>query len=132
MVSVLGKLVVKRSCAGLGLFARVNLKKGLRVIEYSGEHITAEEADIRGGKYLFALNKKTIIDGKNRGNLARYINHSCRPNCYAEINAAETRVFIFTKRAIKAGEELGYNYGQEYFNDLIKPSGCRCLKCQGL
>ena len=129
MAKLSTRLVVKRSRAGLGLFTMAPLKKGVRVIEYTGEPITSAEADNRGGKYLFTLNKKTIIDGQGRENKARYINHSCRPNCYAEINAAETRVFIFAKRAIKAGEELSYNYGKEYFADVIKPGGCRCLKC---
>ncbi len=129
MTNLFTKLVVRRSRAGLGLFTTVDLKRGGRIIEYTGEHITSEEADRRGGKYLFTLTKKTIIDGKGRENKARYTNHSCRPNCYAEINAAETRVFIFAKRAIKADEELNYNYGSEYFNDVIKPNGCRCLKC---
>ena len=131
MVNLSNRVMVKRSRAGLGLFAKVDLKKGTRIIEYIGEHITPAEADHRGGKYLFTLNKKIVIDGKSRDNLARYINHSCRPNCYAEVNAAETRVFIFAKRAIKADEELSYHYGKEYFDDLIKPIGCRCLKCQG-
>ncbi len=130
MVNLSNRLVVRRSRAGLGLFAKVNFKKGARIVEYTGEHITSAEADRRGGKYLFTLNKKTVIDGKGRDNLARYINHSCRPNCYAEVNAAETRVFIFAKRTIKADEELSYNYGKEYFADLIKPIGCQCLKCQ--
>ena len=130
MLKKANRLKVKRSQSGLGLFTQVDLKKGARIIEYTGDRITPAEADCRGGKYLFTLNKKTIIDGKNRSNLARYINHSCRPNCYTEINSTETRVFVFARRAIKAGEELSYNYGKEYFNDLIKPNGCRCLKCQ--
>ena len=92
--------------------------------------ISDAEANRRGGKYLFELNGKQTIDGKGRENLARYINHSCRPNCYPELNAAETRVFIYAKRNIKPGEELTYDYGRDYFKRIIKPEGCRCSKCQ--
>jgi SET domain-containing protein len=124
------KVIVKKSSAGLGLFAGKAFKKGQRIIEYTGETITAEEANRRGGRYLFELNDKKTIDGKGRENVARYINHSCRPNCYPELNFAETRVFIIAKRNIKAGEELTYHYGPHYFKEIIKPAGCRCEKCR--
>ena len=122
-------VIVKRSSAGLGLFAAVPIAKGDLVIEYTGETINEEEANRRGGKYLFELNEKRTIDGTDRKNIARYINHSCRPNCYPEMNASETRVFIYAKRNIKAGEELTYHYGKDYFKQLIEPAGCRCAKC---
>lgn len=118
---------VKRSQSGLGLYAARPFKKGSRVIEYTGETIPEVEADRRGGKYLFKINKKRCIDGRGRENLARYINHSCAPNCRPEINAAETRVFIFAKRAIAPGEELTYNYGSEYAKEYCAP--CRCAAC---
>ena len=121
------KLVqVKRSRSGLGLFAAAPFKKGDLVIEYTGEVITETEANRRGGKYLFELNDKWAIDGKGRENLARYINHSCKPNCYPELNEDETRVFIYAKRKISPGEEITYDYGKDYFERLIKPYGCRC------
>jgi SET domain-containing protein len=91
--------------------------------------VSEAEANRRGGKYLFELNDKKTIDGKARVNIARYINHSCKPNCFPELNIAETRVFIFSKRNIKAGEEITYDYGKTYFNDIIKPHGCKCLAC---
>ena len=121
---------VKRSSAGLGLFDNRDLNKSQKIIEYTGEVISEAEANRRGGKYLFELNDQWTIDGKDRDNLARYINHSCRPNCYPELNASETRVFIIAKRAIKTGEELTYNYGSTYFKDLIEPIGCQCDKCR--
>ena len=124
------KFEVKRGLNGLGLYARVPFKRGERVIEYTGEHLTEEEAEKRGGQYLFDVSKKLTIDGSGRENLARYINHSCkRQNCRPEINASETRVFIFAKRAIAPGEELTYNYGKEFWNEYIKPKGCRCPIC---
>jgi len=121
---------VQRGMHGLGLFAITPITRGAIVIEYTGEKITAEEADSRGGQYLFALNDNWRIDGKGRQHLARYINHSCRPNCYAEIDETEEHIYIYAKRAIKAGEELTYNYGTEFWTEYIKPKGCRCQKCQ--
>ncbi len=124
------KFTVKKSSAGLGLFATAPLKKGERVVEYTGERITEAEANRRGGRYLFELNDKWTLDGKDRKHAGRYLNHSCVPNCYPELNASETRIFIFAKRNIKIGEELTYNYGRMYFNDIIKGKDhCLCLKC---
>ena len=120
---------VKRSRAGLGLFANRTFAKEERVIEYTGKIISEEEANRRGGKYLFELNDQWTIDGKGRSNIARYINHSCQPNCYPELNEDETRVFIYAKRKINPGEELTYDYGKSYFNQIIKPIGCKCTKC---
>jgi hypothetical protein len=120
-------LKVKRSTAGMGLFANEAIPKGACVIEYTGRPLEkGEEYTIRS-KYLFAISARKTIDGSPRWNIARYINHSCRPNCEPEIYKG--RVFIFAKRAIKPGEELAYDYGPEYFNDFIKPHGCRCPKC---
>ncbi len=123
------KYKVGKSSAGLGLFATAEFKKGDLVIEYTGERITEAEANRRGGKYLFELNDDWTIDGKGRENTARYLNHSCKPNCYPELDENEEHIFIFAKRAIKPGEELTYNYGKMYFNDLITKDGCRCESC---
>jgi uncharacterized protein len=123
-------VIVKRSSAGLGLFTGRAFKKGELIIEYVGETITDAEAQKRGGKYLFELNDSWTIDGTSRTNIARYINHSCAPNCYPELNEDETRVFICAKRALAPGEECTYNYGKYYFDMEIKPHGCRCAKCQ--
>lgn len=120
-------LAVKRGVNGLGLFTKVPMKKGECIIEYIGEVITEAQANERGGKYLFQTSKNRHIDGTTRKNIARYINHSCRPNC--EVDIIRGRVFIYTKRKIEPGEELFYDYGKEYFDDHIKPKGCRCEKC---
>lgn len=120
---------VQRSSAGLGLFAAQSFSKGDLVIEYTGETVSADEANQRGGRYLFELNDDWTIDGKDRANTARYINHSCQPNCYPELSADETQVHIYAKRKINSGEELTYNYGKDYFTRVIKPAGCRCDKC---
>lgn len=119
---------VRRSSAGLGLFAEKEYSRGEKIIEYTGELITADEANRRGGKYLFEINSRWTIDGKKRENTSRYINHSCQPNAEAVISGR--RVFIFAKKKIKTGEEICYDYGQEYFDEYIKPLGCKCLACQ--
>lgn len=119
----------KKSRSGIGLFATTDFKKGDFIIEYTGEKITEEEANRRGGKYLFELNDEWTIDGKGRENLARYINHSCKPNCYPELDEKEEHIYIYAKKKIKAGDELTYNYGKMYFNDLIKKDGCKCDSC---
>lgn len=122
-------VIVKRSQAGLGLFATKEFKRGDFIIEYTGEHITTEEADRRGGKYLFILNKKTTVDGKGRENTARYINHSCKPNAEAETDEDEQKIRISARRKILPGEEISYDYGKEYCNEYIKPHGCKCAHC---
>ncbi len=120
-------VVIKRSSAGLGLFASRNFKKGAFIIEYTGTKLTHEEADKKGGKYLFILNSRVVIDGYERKNTARYINHSCIPNCEAIIED-DQHIMIFAKKNIHSGEELTYHYGKEYFRDMLS-SHCRCQKC---
>lgn len=122
-------LKVKRGTHGLGLFTAVDIQKDTYIIEYTGELITHEEANRRGGQYLFTLNETHTIDGSTRQNKARYINHSCRPNCDTELSANEKHIYVQARRNIKAGEELTYNYGKEFWNTYIKSKGCRCVKC---
>ncbi len=122
-------VVVKRGSAGLGLFAGEPIKKGDFIIEYIGKVMTSEEADDKGGMYLFDISSRKVVDGTTRKNTARYINHSCRPNCETEVKGG--RIYVFAKRAIRSGEELSYDYGKEYFDDYIKPKGCRCSHCLG-
>jgi SET domain-containing protein len=119
--------VVKRTNAGLGLFAVQPIAKGTRIIEYTGPLIPNEVADKRKGRYLFGVNSRWTIDGSPRSNVARYINHSCKPNAEALISGR--RVWIWSRKNIKPGEEIAYDYGNEYFEDIIKPMGCRCEKC---
>lgn len=119
--------LVKKSNTGLGLFANRDFKKGEFVIEYIGEMMSHDEANKRGGMYLFEINSKETIDGKDRKNIARYINHSCLPN--SEVEIKKKRILISTKKAVKEGEEFNYDYGKEYFNEFIKPHGCKCKKC---
>lgn len=113
--------------AGLGLITNRPFKKGDFIIEYTGPIITTEQANKKGGKYLFDINSKWTINGTPRSNLARYINHSCRPNCEADVSGK--KVFIYALRRIKEGEELNYDYGEEYFDEYIKPHKCKCGHC---
>ena len=118
---------VKRTKTGLGLFATKLIPKGKRIIEYTGPLISNEEVERSYGRYFFGVNTKWSINGFPRSNIARYINHSCRPNAEAIISGR--RVWIWSRRNIKPGEEIAYDYGQEYFTGVITPRGCKCEKC---
>ncbi len=121
---------VKRSSAGLGLFAEEPVKKGTWIIEYVGKIIRGrkEVEDYPAtNQYLFETSSVRMIDGRERSNTARYINHSCKPNCEAEIFAG--RVFIKAIKKISTGEEFSYDYGKEFVDEHIKPHGCRCAPC---
>ena len=120
-------LKVKRSSAGLGLFAGEAIPKEKCLIEYVGRVISKEEEMKSKSQYLFEISKNKTIDGAARTNTARYINHSHRPNCEVEIYKG--RVFIFSKRNIKEGEELSYDYGKEFVDEHIVPKGCKCVRC---
>jgi uncharacterized protein len=120
---------VGRSNTGLGLFAKEDIPRGQMIIEYTGEQISPEEADRRGGLYLFDVTKKIVIDGKGRENTARYINHGCKPNAEAEPDKKNGRMYIRAIKSIRAGEEITYNYGKNYMGDMIKAGKCRCIAC---
>jgi len=118
---------VKRAATGLGLFATKLIPKGQRIIEYTGPRISNHQVEGNRGKYFFGVNDKWSIDGSGRDNMARYINHSCRPN--AEAIIASGRVWIWSRRNIRPGEEIVYDYGKDYFEGGIKEVGCKCEKC---
>jgi SET domain-containing protein len=119
---------VGRSKTGLGLFARKPIKRGEFIAYYTGRLIGNKEADELWTKYLFEVNNRWTVDGSSRTNIARYINHSCRPN--AESDVRKHTVFITAIRTINPGDEITYNYGKDYFDTFIKPHGCRCPKCK--
>jgi SET domain-containing protein len=120
-------LKVKRSRTGLGLFAGEPIPKGKCIIEYTGREISKEEEYTSKSQYLFEINKNKTIDGRDRSNTARYINFSHAPNCEPEIHNA--RVYIFSIKNIKEGDELSYDYGKAFYDEHIKPKGCKCPKC---
>lgn len=120
-----------RALTGLGLFATKPIKKRVRLAEYKGPRLSlkqAEKAEASGNRYLFEVNSRWTIDGKARSNIARYFNHSCNPNTDSTIRGG--RVFIFTLRNIKPGEELTYDYGTDYLKNVIGKSNCKCPRCR--
>ena len=120
-------LRVGRAKAGLGLFAKKDIYPGM-YIEYLGDIISTEKADsMKGAKYLFEINSRWTIEGSARSNLARYVNHSCKPNCDSAQKGK--RIFIKAAQHIRPGEELTYDYGEEYFDEFIRPYGCVCDHC---
>jgi len=128
---------------GKGAFALRRIPKGTRIVEYLGERISHAEADRRyedhdvndNHTFLFIVDKRTVIDAGVNGNDARFINHSCDPNCESTIEKG--RVFIDAIRDIEPGEELGYDYqiGREKDDppNVDEIYACRCgsKKCRG-
>lgn len=128
---------------GTGVYAIAPIKKGTRVLEYLGERISHAEADSRyekkgdddGHTFLFIASNRTVIDAGVDGNDARFINHSCAPNCETVIE--KSRVFIDAIRNIKPGEELGYDYQLTWEStddpEELANYACRCgaKQCRG-
>ena len=121
---------------GNGVFAARKIPAGARIIEYQGKRITEKQAEKRFGQdpenpyhtFFFSLESGKLIDGGDQGNDARWINHSCEPNCEAQ--EEKGRVFIHALRDIKRGEELNYDYGlvidEKMTKQLKKAYECRC------
>jgi SET domain-containing protein len=110
---------------GLGGFANHGLPRGARVVEYIGEKITKAESLRRceeGNTFIFALDDEFDLDGNNEQNPARWLNHSCAPNCEAEFSGG--RIWITARRDIAAGEEITFNYG--YTLEEYREHPCRC------
>ena len=124
--AVPNNLVIRPSpIHGLGGFAARPLARGERVVEYTGEKITKAESLRRceaGNWFIFSLDDEFDLDGNTAGNPARWLNHSCAPNCEAEF--LDGRVWITARRDIAAGEEITFNYG--YTLDEYREHPCRC------
>ncbi len=138
------RFAVRRSpIHGLGVFALTHIPKHTRLIEYKGERISHEEADERYAKeheisphtMLFEVNDEIVIDATRRGNSARWINHSCAPNC--DVEDEKDRIFIATRRDIRPGEELTYDYnlqlGEPHTEAAKRDHACFCgsRRCRG-
>ena len=122
---------IGRSATGLGLFATKAIKRAAYIATYRGRRISSEEADrreARGARYMFELNKRWTIDGSPRWNVARYINHSCRPN--AKPVGRRGGIVIVALRRIEPGEEITYDYGRQYVEYFLENGGCRCAGCR--
>ncbi|MDA9591710.1 SET domain-containing protein-lysine N-methyltransferase [Pelagibacteraceae bacterium] len=137
--------VKKSKVHGTGVFATQDIKNGTKIIEYIGDKVTKKEGDkrsserikkylnskISGSVYIFELNKKYDIDGSPLYNKARYINHSCNPNC--EVDIIKGHIWISSIKDIKKGNELNYDYGYPFDKDDFKDHVCKCgsKKCIG-
>ncbi len=145
------KIVARKSpIHGNGVFAVAPIRKGERLIEYKGQRRTHDEVDAgdsgdvdSGHTFLFTINDEYVVDANHGGNDARWINHSCAPNCEAVIDEHDgddrrkDRVFIEAIRDIVPGEELTYNYGitlaERHTPRLKKVWACLCgsPRCTG-
>lgn len=123
---------VGRSRTGLGLFATKPIKKGAKIIRYFGPLLDSKKKkdDAIENKYLFELNNRWTIDGSVRKNIARYINHACKPNAESDVKPRKRKVVIRAIKNIEPGEEINYDYGTDYFKAYLKPIGCKCAACE--
>lgn len=130
------------SIHGRGVYARVAIPDGTRIIEYTGERITKAESRRRERRrlarqrrgedacvYIFDLDDRYDLDGNQPGNLARLLNHSCAPNCRAEL--IDGHIWILAKRDIPAGAELTFDYGYSYKDCREHPCRCGAPGCPG-
>ena len=130
--------VKKSKIHGSGVVATVNIKKNIKIIEYVGEKISKKEGDKRSANrikkyskkknegivYIFELNKKYDIDGTPEYNKARYINHSCNPNC--DVDIIDNKIWIISIKKIEKGQELSYDYGYPFDKDDYHDHKCKC------
>tara|TARA_Y100001970_G_C13773110_1_gene621508 strand:- start:124 stop:612 length:489 start_codon:yes stop_codon:yes gene_type:complete len=130
--------VKKSSIHGHGVYATKDIPKGTKIIEYIGEKVSRAEGNKRsekrlkkylnsnktGSVYIFELNRNFDIDGSPKYNKARYINHSCNPNC--EVDVVKGQIWISSIKKIKKGAELSYDYGYSFDKDDYKDHTCKC------
>ena len=126
----------KSGINNLGLFAKSDINKGEKVIEYKGRKFTHKQVeendrfDNSKAIYLFTLNERYVLDGDTKTNTAKYINHSCDPNC--EVDIIKGKIWIIAIKDIKKGDELSYDYGFGYDADFRQfPCKCGSKNCCG-
>src|SRR3954462_1718291 len=118
---------------GRGVFARRDIAARSQVIQYVGRRIPKEYSDqlcLKQNAYIFRLNDQEDVDGKVSWNPARFINHSCEPNCDAELDDRD-RIWVISRRAIARGEELTWNYGYDLKDFTNFPCSCGTPTCLG-
>jgi uncharacterized protein len=120
------------SIHGVGAFARFDLVRGTRLIEYVGRRIGKQESLQQcqaNNEYIFSLNEQEDLDGNVGWNPARFINHCCAPNCDAELD--QGRIWIVARRDIRAGQEITFNYGFDLEDYRDYPCNCGAPGCVG-
>jgi SET domain-containing protein len=118
---------------GRGLFARRDISAGAQLVQYVGRRVSKDQsAELRlhRNNYIFRLDEENDIDGKVSWNPARLINHSCEPNCDAELDDRD-RIWIVSRRLIRRGEELTFNYGYDLTDFMNYPCRCGAATCVG-
>ena len=115
---------------GFGVFAKEPINKNKRIIDYAGELVSNKVSEKREDRYLkkgciwvFRVNRAWSRDAAVGGNIARFINHSCTPNCWIEVDAKTKTIWIRAAKAIRLGQELVYDYNTE--GDKVIPCRCR-------
>ena len=130
-VSSLPKIERKKSkLHGFGVFALETINKNKRIIDYAGELINNKQSESREDRYLskgciwvFRVNRNWSRDAAVGGNIARFINHSCNPNCWIEVDAKTKTIWVRASKQIRKGQELTYDYNTE--GDKVIPCRCR-------
>src|SRR3974390_1831134 len=120
---------IGRSRTGLGLFATELIKKRTFIVGYKGPWLTnkiAERLEARGNRYLYQVNSRWTTHAASRRNIGRYANHSCRPN--AESHYLNGKIILRAIKIIRPGDEITYDYGTEYYRNVITPRGWKCVK----
>jgi SET domain-containing protein len=120
----------KSKLHGYGVFALEAINKNKRIIDYAGELISNKQSEAREDRYLskgciwvFRVNRNWSRDAAVGGNIARFINHSCRPNCWIEVDAKTRTIWVRAAKSIRKGQELTYDYNTE--GDKVIPCRCR-------
>ncbi len=120
----------KSKLHGYGVFALESINKNKRIIDYAGELITNKQSERREDRYLakgciwvFRVNRNWSRDAAVGGNIARFINHSCTPNCWIDVDARTKTIWVRASKRIRKGQELTYDYNTE--GDKVIPCRCR-------